>query len=611
MRTRIRKRSNLPKKNFEDWLRYGSTGAFFGVRGNTKQVEEKMKKGDIIEGKIEQVSFPNKGKLVADGQQVIVKNTIPGQKVRAQINKKKAGRVEARLLEVLDKSPQEKQDAICSSFPRCGGCLYRTMQYEDQRRMKEEQLFNLFEDALRENEAGGGRAVADVFEGVLPAPSENRYRNKMEYAFGDACKGGPLTLGLHKKNSTYDIMATEDCALVHEDFNRIVRCVRAYFGERNISHFHRVTHDGYLRHLLVRRAERTGEILVDLVTASAGKQRTSEPAGIDPTKKQESDLLSGFREALEQLQTEGRIVGILHTVNDSLADVIRNDRTEILSGRDYFKEELLGLSFRITPFSFFQTNTRGAEGLYRTAIEFLGDVKGKTVFDLYTGTGTIAQVMAPVAKEVIGVEIVEEAVEAAIENAKSNHLDNCRFIAGDVLAVLDALPGKPDAIVLDPPRDGVHPKALPKILAYGVEHIVYISCKPTSLVRDLAAFREAGYRIERMKGVDLFVGTAHIETVCLLSNLKTKQHIEVEINLDKMDLTSAESKATYAEIKDYVLEHTGLKVSNLYIAQVKQKHKIIERVNYNMPKNEDSRQPKCPEEKEKAIEDALRYFQMI
>ena len=314
---------------------------------------------------------------------------------------------------------------------------------------------------------------------------------------------------------------------------------------------------------------------------------------------------------LLNLQLEGHITGILHIINDSLADVVQSDETRILYGKDYFYETILGLKFKITPFSFFQTNSLGAEVLYSAARNYIGSTKDMTVFDLYSGTGTIAQILADVSKKVIGVEIVEEAVEAARENAVLNHLDNCEFIAGDVLKVLDDVEEKPDFIVLDPPRDGIHPKALEKIIHYQVPKMVYISCKPSSLARDLEALLAGGYRVERVQCVDMFPATVHVETVCLLSKLHSDQHIEVELKMDELDLTAAESKATYEEIKDYVLEHSGLKVSSLYIAQVKQKCGIIERINYNPPKSENSRQPKCPPEKEKAIRDALEHFQMI
>ena len=314
---------------------------------------------------------------------------------------------------------------------------------------------------------------------------------------------------------------------------------------------------------------------------------------------------------------QGKITGVLHTKNDSVADVVQSDETVLLYGQDYFYEELLGLKFKISQFSFFQTNSLGAEVLYETAREFLGDISDdgrndKTVFDLYSGTGTIAQLLAPVAGKVIGVEIVEEAVKAARENAKLNNLNNCEFIAGDVLKVIGDIKEKPDFIVLDPPRDGIHPKALQHIIDYQVDRIVYISCKPTSLARDLDIMIEQGYRMERVVAIDQFPGTGHVETVCLLSKLhEAKHHVNVRLDMDELDLTSAESKATYEEIKAYVLEKHGLQVTNLYIAQVKRKCGIIERENYNKPKSEDAKQPQCPEDKEKAIKDALEYFGMV
>ena len=312
------------------------------------------------------------------------------------------------------------------------------------------------------------------------------------------------------------------------------------------------------------------------------------------------------------LPLEGKVVGFLHIINDSLADVVKSDETKVLYGQDYFYEELLGLKFKITPFSFFQTNSLGAEVLYSTAREFVGETKDRTIFDLYSGTGTIAQILAPVAKEVIGVEIVEEAVTAAKENAEANGLTNCSFLAGDVLKVIDEIEEKPDFIVLDPPREGIHPKALPKIVdLYRCEKMLYISCKPTSLARDLVEFAKYGYRVEKVCCVDMFPGTVHVETVCLLSKLNAKQHIEVEIKMDELDLTAAESKATYDEIKEYVLEKHGLKVSSLYISQVKRKCGLDVGQNYNLSKKEDAKVPQCPPEKEAAIMEALKYFQMI
>lgn len=546
-----------------------------------------MKKGQVLEGTIEKVEFPNKGVVTVaeEGKSVIVKNGIPGQKVKFCVNKFKRGNAEGRLLEVLEKSPLETRKPVCSIFPACGGCMYQTMSYEAQMEMKAEQVKNIL------NEAVNGEYL---FEGVKASPKEFAYRNKMEFSFGDEYKDGPLTLGLHKKGSTYDVLTASDCKLVHDDMTKILNCVLEYFKQRNVSYYKKMQHTGYLRHLLLRRGDRTGEILVNLVT----------------TTQEEHDM-SPLKEALLNLELEGKIVGFLHILNDSLSDVVKSDETRIIYGQDYFYEKLLNLEFKITPFSFFQPNSRGAEVLYSTVRDYIGDINDMTVFDLFSGTGTIAQVLAPVAKQVIGVEIIEEAVEAAKENAAHNGLSNCKFIAGDVFKVLDEIEEKPDVIVLDPPRDGIHPKALPKILDYGVDKIVYISCKVTSLARDLEMIQARGYEVVKSVAVDQFCQTVHVETICLLSKLNTKQHIEVEVKMDELDITAAESKATYEEIKTYVLEHTGLKVSHLYIAQVKQKYGIIDRENYNKPKSENARQPKCTPEKEAAIIDALRYFQMI
>ena len=453
-----------------------------------------MKKGEIYDGVIEKVDFQNKGRVVVEDKVITVKNGIPGQKVRFVINKKRGGRMEGRLLEVLEKSPLEKRNPVCSIFPSCGGCMYQTMLYEDQLAMKKEQIRKLFDDATE---------YKYIYEGIKGSPLEFSYRNKMEFSFGDEYKDGPLSLGLHKKGSTYDVLTAGDCRLVHEDMNKILLCVLEFFRERGVSYYRKIQHTGYLRHLLLRRGSQTGEILVNLVT----------------TNQEEHDL-QPLQEALLKLELKGRIVGILHIINNSLSDVVRSDETRLLYGQDYFYEQLLGLRFKITPFSFFQPNSRGAEILYQTVREYIGDTRDKVVFDLYSGTGTIAQIAAAVAKKVIGVEIVPEAVEAAKENAAMNGITNCTFIADDVLKALDNIEEKPDLIILDPPRDGVHPKALPRILQYGVEKLVYISCKPSSLARDLAVMEEHGYRMERCVAVDQFCQTVHVETVVLMSRGK-------------------------------------------------------------------------------------------
>ena len=455
-----------------------------------------MKKGQIFEGIIGKVEFPNKGivELQEEGKTVIVKNGIPGQKVRFCVNKIRKGKAEGRLLEVLEQSSLETREPICSLFPSCGGCMYQTMSYEEQMRMKGQQVKEIL-DAVIEGDY--------IFEGVKASPKEFAYRNKMEFSFGDEYKDGPLSLGLHKKGSTYDVLTAGDCKLVHEDLTKILLCVLEHFQEKKVSYYKKMQHVGYLRHLLLRRGDKTGEILVNLVTTT-----------------QEEHEMEPLVQKLLALDLEGKIVGILHILNDSLSDVVQSDETRILYGQDYFYEELLGMEFKITPFSFFQPNSCGAEVLYQTVRDYIGDIKDMVVYDLFSGTGTIGQMLAPVAKEVIGVEIIEEAVEAAKENAARNGLSNCKFIAGDVFKVLDEIEEKPDVIVLDPPRDGIHPKALPKILDYGVDRIVYVSCKVTSLARDLEMMQARGYQVVKCVAVDQFVHTVHVETICCLQKVE-------------------------------------------------------------------------------------------
>ncbi len=467
-----------------------------------------MKKGQIGEGFVTKIVFPNKGIVqTEDGEHVVVKNTIPGQKVSFVVNKARKGKYEARLLETLEKSPIER-DATCPHFGNCGGCTYQSLPYEEQLTLKVGQVQKLMEEAI-------GDTCSYEFEGIKPSPKQYEYRNKMEFSFGDEWKDGPLALGMHKRGSFYDLVTVKDCQIVDADFRAILMATLDYFRKADVTFFHRLRHCGYLRHLLVRKATKTGEILIDLVT-------TTQSSSANVT---EEELLSGWVHALQELSLTGTLKGVLHTKNDSVADVIKNEGTDILFGEGFFYEELLGLRFQITPFSFFQTNSLGAEVLYETARDYIlsGDENAlceKTVYDLYSGTGTIAQMMAPVCKEVVGVEIVEEAVEAARENAALNGLTNCKFLAGDVLKVLDSIEEKPDYIILDPPRDGIHPKAIEKIIAYGVPNMVYISCKPTSLARDLEIFLARGYEVKKICCVDMFPGTVHVETICLLSRVK-------------------------------------------------------------------------------------------
>lgn len=577
-----------------------------------------MKKGQQVEGVVTRVDFPNKGIVQTDdGDLITVKNVLEGQRILCVIKKTRKGKAEGRLLEVVKKSPLEMDVPACKHFDQCGGCSYQTLPYEEQVALKGRQIKRLLEPVLPDN------SFDDLFEGVIPSPNQFAYRNKMEFSFGDAYFNGPLSLGMHKRGSFYDIVTVDGCQIIDEDMRCVLMETLAYFQERGANYYHKMRHEGYLRHLLVRKAAKTGEILVDLVTSADARflqKDATEPATevqADALEALESELLQGWSKRLQEVSYDGKLTGVLHTRNDRPADVVENQGTRVLFGQAYFYEELLGLRFRITPFSFFQTNSLGAEKLYETARDFItaenADIlEGKTVYDLYSGTGTIAQILAPVSGHVIGVEIVEEAVEAAKKNALENGLTNCDFIAGDVLKVIDEIEEKPDYIVLDPPRDGIHPKALDKIIAYGVESMIYISCKPTSLARDLEVLQASGYQVKRICCCDMFAGTPHVETVVLLSKgIIDSQKVKVEMSLTDMDMSRFKKGATYEAIKDYVKEQTGYKVSSLYIAQVKAKHGLDMRENFNLPKSEDARQPKCPAEKEKAIEDALRHFQMI
>ncbi len=577
-----------------------------------------MKKGQIRTGVVRNVKFPNRAMVVleplegaADGEEICeVKGALPGQKISVIITKVRKGKGEGRLKEILEKSPIETvgvENGGCPHFNICGGCSYISMPYEESLKIKENQVRELLEPVLSKQQS-----VCQI-EPIRQSPVYYGYRNKMEFTFGDEVKDGPLALGMHKKGSFYDIVTVDGCRLVDDDYSAILRETLCYFEEKKTPFYHRYTHEGYLRHLLVRRASRTGEILAALVT----------------TTQQEVDLES-WKERLLSLPVNGKFAGILHITNDSMSDAVKCDSSEILYGRDYFYEELLGLKFRISTFSFFQTNTCGAEVLYETAREYVGSLvkeEGKPdsiVYDLYSGTGTIAQLMAPVAKKVIGVEIVEEAVVAARENAKQNGLENCEFIAGDVLKVLDEIEEKPDFIILDPPRDGVHPKALSRIIGYGVEKLVYISCKPTSLARDLEIFIANGYEVQRCVPVDQFPWTTGIETVVLLSHKKADSYIHIDVEFGegegkipvdsiakRAEAYKPKEKVTYKMIKEYIEAKYGFKVHTAYIAEVK---RDLGLPMYDAPNAvEELKQPrKHPTpEKVEAIKDALRYFAVI
>lgn len=495
-----------------------------------------MKKGQEYTGTVNRIKFPNKGIVTTkEGDTCVIKNVIAGQEIRFRVTKKRNGQCEGMLLHVIQPSPEEVTSE-CAHFDicgGCGGCSYQTLPYDKQLELKEKQVHELLDPVL--STIAEQVDIKSLYERILPSPKQFEYRNKMEFSFGDASYGGELELGLHKRGSFYDILSVRNCRIVDGDFRLILTETLSYFRGKDTPYFHKRTHEGFLRFLLVRKAAKTGEILVDLVTTS------QTPADTICT---EVGLLDDWKEVMCSLKLSGRIVGVLHTIDDGVADAINNDRTEVLAGRDWFNEEVLDLTFKITPFSFFQTNTLSAEVLYSKVREYaaLAGSEGRTVFDLYSGTGIIGQLMSTVAGKVIGVEIVEEAVEAANRNSATNGLHNCEFIAGDVLKVLEDVPDRPELIILDPPRDGVNPKALKRIADYGAENIIYVSCKPTSLARDLEYLIGRGYRPVKICPIDQFPGTYHVESCVLLervSNRKADSYVKLNVKM-----------ADYYRIKD-------------------------------------------------------------
>ncbi len=407
----------------------------------------------------------------------------------------------------------------CRQFGRCGGCAYLDVPYEEELSLKEDHVYGSLKAGL------SGYEGEWLWEGITASPVPLGYRNKMEFTFGDERKGGPLTLGQHRRRSWHDVLDADECKICDSDFTDILMAVRDLAVSFGMQKYDRRSHTGYLRHLIIRKAYYTGEIMVCLVT-------TSE-AGHD---------LSVFTDILNRLSLKGTLTGFLHIVNDSLADAVKEDSRELLYGRDYITERICGLDFKITPFSFFQANSPAASLIYERAAEYVAGAKPSVVYDLYSGTGTIGQIMSRSAEKVYGIELVPEAVEAATENARLNGIENCHFICGDVLEKIHELKDRPDVIVLDPPRNGVHPKALPILLSMGAPYILCIACKVESLQRDLPMFLEHGYRPVKASCFDLFPKTQNIESCVLLervSNRKADSYVKLNVKM-----------ADYYRIKD-------------------------------------------------------------
>lgn len=449
-----------------------------------------MKKGSNVDLTIDYIKFPSTGVGEAEDCKVLVKNAVPGQKLRVRISKKRKDRAEGRVLEVLEKAPYEIE-APCPHFGVCGGCSSQNVPYEIQLKHKEQQVLDLFNK--------GNIALGD-YKGIEGSPLEYGYRNKMEFSFGDHEKGGELQLGMHSKGRSFDVVTVNSCLLVDEDYRTALMLTLDYFRKAGLTYYRIIQRQGYLRNLVVRKTKNTEEIMINLVTTS-----------------QIDFDLEEYKALLLKAPFKGKLKSILHTVNNAYADAVIPEEIRVLYGEDFITEELLGLKFKISPFSFFQTNTLGAEKLYSMVRAYIGEEDNKVVFDLYAGTGTIGQIAAQKAKAVIGIELVEEAVKSANENAALNGLNNCTFLAGDVAKVIAEVKEKPEVIILDPPRSGVHPTALEYVVRFNAPDIIYVSCNPKTLVEDLKYLTEQGYRVVSSRIMDMFPNTPHAEVVVKLT----------------------------------------------------------------------------------------------
>ena len=513
-----------------------------------------------------------------DGRVVFVHGALRGETCRVLILKTLKSVAFAKVLEVIEPSGA-RVESDCPYFPRCGGCTYRHMSYEEELRLKKQRV----QDNLARI---GGSAV--VVEEILGAADTLRYRNKAQYPVS---KDGRV--GFYRAR-THEVIECEQCLLVKSEADAAAEALREYMRRCRVAGYDEKTGRGLVRHLYVR-SNATGESLICVLVNG------------DRLPK-EDRLVTLLRDACPEC------AGIVLGTNTKKGNVILGDRYRTLWGSDRLEDTLCGKTFRLSVPSFYQVNRAQAERLYAKAIEFADLTGRETVLDLYCGAGTITLALSDHAKKVLGAEIVPEAIDDARENAVRNEVKNVEFFCGDASDVAKKLAQehlRPDVITVDPPRKGLAPDVVESIAEMQPERVVYVSCDSATMARDVKRFAELGYTATRAAAVDMFPRADHIETVCLLSKLQSKEHIEIEVKMDELDLTSAESKATYEEIREYVFEHTGLKVSHLYIAQVKQKYGIIERENYNKPKSEDTKQPQCPPDKEKAIKEALKHFGMI
>ena len=536
-----------------------------------------LEKNKVYRARVEGYTSEGLGVARIDGQAVFVHRALRGEDCDILLLKVLKNAAFGKAVKVYTPSPH-RTEPDCPYYGRCGGCDFRHMDRAEELDAKRQRV----QDALRR--IGGSAVTVESIDGGEPL----HYRNKSQYPV--AADG---SVGFYRARS-HQVVPVERCLIQKPQADKAAQALRDYIRTYGVSCYDEKTRRGLVRYLYIRTNGAGQSLLCVLVN---GRKLPHE-----------QELVALLRQAVPDA------VGVVLGVNTQPTGAVLGTEYRTLWGTDVLTDTLCGLTFRLSVPSFYQVNREMAEVLYDKAVEFAGLTGGETVLDLYCGAGTITQVMARHAGQVIGAEIVPEAIEDAKENATRNNIANVAFFCGDASAVAADFAAKglrPDVICVDPPRKGLTPEVVQAAAQMAPRRIVYVSCDPATLARDVKLFAQSGYEAVRAAAVDMFPGTANIETVCLLSKLKSKEHIEIEVKMDELDLTSAESKATYEEIKAYVLEHTGLKVSHLYIAQVKQKYGIIERENYNKPKSENAKQPQCPPEKEKAITEALKHFGMI
>lgn len=542
-----------------------------------------IKKNDCFTVSIEDMSEDGSGIGKLDGYIWFIKDAVKGDVVEAKAMKMKKSYGFARLMRVITPSPDRIEPA-CPVARQCGGCQLQAMSYESQLKFKENKVYN----NLRR--IGGFTDIP--FLPIMGMDKPWRYRNKAQFPFGRN-KNGEIVTGFYA-GRTHDIIPQEDCLLGVEENKKILESIKEYMIENHVAPYEEETHQGLIRHALIRKGFKTGELMVCVI--------------INGKKLPHSEKL------VEKLCRFDGMTSISYSINTDKTNVILGKELVNLYGPGYITDYIGDVKYRISPLSFYQVNPVQTEKLYGTALEYAGLTGGEVVWDLYCGIGTISLFLAQKAKKVYGVEIVPQAIDDARENAKLNGLDNVEFFVGKAEEVLPEQYEKnkvyADVIVVDPPRKGCDEQCLNTIVTMAPKRVVYVSCDSATLARDLKMLCEKGYEVEKVRCCDMFGWTTHIETVCLLVLRNPVTHINIDVDVEEM-VQDKRGQATYGQIKDYVLEHSGLKVSSLYIAQVKQKHGIIERENYNKPKSDDARQPQCPLEKERAITEALKHFGML